>query len=151
LAVLITVAPREGCNLRTVVKHTGIDRSTATELVKRLVLQKRRSLNEARNFVLTLSDDGRLLLAAAEPVARNLDAALLQALPPAQREPFLSAAGSRARSAGEIRLSGYENSPDYGGPEPAWREAAVILAVFGAIAGAIWALSRLLSYWDLIG
>ena len=74
---------------------TGIDRSTTTELVQRLVrkglLQKRRSRQDTRTFVLKLTDDGRLLLAAAEPVARNLDAALLKALPLAQREPFVKA------------------------------------------------------------
>jgi hypothetical protein len=40
---------------------------------------------------LPLTDEGRLLLAAAEPVTRNLDAALRQALPQAQRQPFMKA------------------------------------------------------------
>jgi DNA-binding MarR family transcriptional regulator len=95
LEILIAVSESEGCNLTAVIERTGIDRSTTTDIVQRLVgkglLQKRRSRQDNRNFVLKLSDDGRLLLAAAEPVARNLDAALLQALPPAQREPFMKA------------------------------------------------------------
>jgi hypothetical protein len=36
-------------------------------------------------------DEGRLLLAAADSAARNLEAVLLEALPPAQREPFMKA------------------------------------------------------------
>ena len=95
LAVLTAVAASEGCNLTTVMERTGIDRSTTTELVQRLVrkglLQKRRSRQDTRAFVLKLTDEARLLLAAADPVARNLDAALLQALPLAQREPFMKA------------------------------------------------------------
>jgi hypothetical protein len=46
-------------------------------------------------------------------------------------------------------MSGYENSPDYGGPNPSWREAAVILAIISAIAAAIWALRRALLYFGL--
>src|SRR5262245_3959567 len=95
LEVLIAVATHDGCNLTVVIEHTGIDRSTTTELVRRLVskglLQKRRSRQDARAFVLNLTNSGRLLLAAADPVARNLDAVLLQALPRAQREPFMKA------------------------------------------------------------
>jgi MarR family transcriptional regulator, temperature-dependent positive regulator of motility len=95
LAGLVAVSKSEGCNLVAVAERTGIDRSTTTELVQRMVrkgmLHKRRSRQDTRTFVLKLSDEGRLLLAAADPVARNLDAALLQALPPAQREPFVKA------------------------------------------------------------
>jgi hypothetical protein len=47
-------------------------------------------------------------------------------------------------------MTGYENSPDYGGPEPSWCEAAVILAVIVAVVGTIWALRRLLLYWGLV-
>ena len=47
LEILIAVAADEGCNLTAIKERTGIDRSTATELVQRLVrkalLQKRRS------------------------------------------------------------------------------------------------------------
>jgi DNA-binding MarR family transcriptional regulator len=95
LEVLIAVSESEGCNLTAVIERTGIDRSSTTELVRRLVskglLQKRRNRKDTRAFVLKLTEEGRLLLAAADPMARNLDAALLQALPRAQREPFMNA------------------------------------------------------------
>jgi MarR family transcriptional regulator, temperature-dependent positive regulator of motility len=95
LAIVIAVSEQEGCNLTAVMERTRIDQSTTTAIVKRLVrdglLEKRRSPQDARSLVLELTDHGRQLLAAAEPVARNLDATLLQALPPAQREPFMKA------------------------------------------------------------
>jgi hypothetical protein len=53
------------------------------------------------------------------------------------------------RDRGSFRLSGYENSPDYGGPDPFWREAAVILAAIITLAGAIWALRPLLLHWGV--
>jgi MarR family transcriptional regulator, temperature-dependent positive regulator of motility len=69
LAVLIAVSALEGCNLTAVIEHTGIDRSTTTDLVQRLVrkglLQKRRSRQDIRAFVLRLTDEGRQLLRAA--------------------------------------------------------------------------------------
>jgi DNA-binding MarR family transcriptional regulator len=95
LAVLIAVSESEGSNLNYVIERTGIDRSTTSELVGRMarmgLLQKRRSRQDTRAFVLRLTEKGRRLLADAEPVGRNIDAALIQALPPAQREPFLNA------------------------------------------------------------
>jgi hypothetical protein len=51
-------------------------------------------------------------------------------------------------------MSGYDESPDYGGPEPSWREGAVIVLVIvlviAIIVGAIWALRQLLLYWGLV-
>ena len=55
---------------------------------------------------------------------------------------------------GARRVSGYDNSPDYGGPKPSWREVAsvvlVIVIVIVTIAGAVWALRRLLVAWGLV-
>jgi hypothetical protein len=72
-----------------------MDRSTTSELVGRMTRmglpQKRRSRRDTRAFVLKLTDEGRQLLKDAEPVSRNIDAALLRALPPARRDPFLEA------------------------------------------------------------
>jgi MarR family transcriptional regulator, temperature-dependent positive regulator of motility len=95
LAVLIAVAESKGGNLNHVIKHTGIDRSTTSNLVGRMtrmgLLQKRRSRRDTRSSVLRLTQEGRQLLDNATPVARNIDDALLQALPQARREPFLQA------------------------------------------------------------
>jgi hypothetical protein len=35
-------------------------------------------------------------------------------------------------------MSGYEKSPDYGGPKPSWREAAIIGMSINGAASAAW-------------
>jgi DNA-binding MarR family transcriptional regulator len=78
-----------------VVKRTGIDRATLGVMIRRLVrkglLQRRRSREDTRAKILRLTDEGRRLLEAAEPLARNADQFLLAGLPAAQRKPFLDA------------------------------------------------------------
>jgi DNA-binding MarR family transcriptional regulator len=92
LAVLIAVSENEGLNQTDVVKRTGIDRGTMAEIIPRTLrkglLQLRRRRTDTRAKVLRLTDEGRLLLAAADPAARNVDAALFQALPPVHRAPL---------------------------------------------------------------
>jgi len=95
LAILVAVAEDEGLNQTEAVERTGIDRSTLAEIIGRLVrkglLQRRRSREDSRAKVLRLTDEGRRLLDAADPVARNVDGVLLAVLPAAQRRPFLAA------------------------------------------------------------
>ena len=88
-------------------------------MVRKRLLQKRRSREATRAFVLKLTDEGRLLLAAADPVARNLDAALLQGpAAGAAGAVYDGTAGGRPRAGGEIRLSGYTTHPTMAGPSP---------------------------------
>lgn len=95
LAVLVSVSENEGLNQTEAMERTGIDRSTLAEIIGRLVrkglLQRRRSREDARAKMLRLTDEGRRLLNAADPVAQNVDALLLAVLPAAQRKPFLAA------------------------------------------------------------
>jgi DNA-binding MarR family transcriptional regulator len=95
LAVLLVVAEDEGINATIVTERTGIDRTTTGQVVQRLarsgLLRKRRHRQDARALTLRLTEEGRQILAVAEPVARNVDEVLLAALPPARREPFLRA------------------------------------------------------------
>ena len=94
LEILIAVSEQEGLSQNDLAKRTGIDRNTVGEIIVRLVrkgfLQRRRSRKDARANVLHLTDEAQRLL-AAHPVAQNIDALLLAALPAAQREPFLDA------------------------------------------------------------
>ena len=61
--------------------------------------------------------------------------------------------GKGLRRTERDRVSGYEKSPDYGGPDPSWREGAVIVLVvvlaIAATVGAIRAVRRLLLAWGL--
>jgi DNA-binding MarR family transcriptional regulator len=93
-AVLITVEEEGLCDL-DVTARTGIDRVTIGEMVRRLVaqglLRRPRRARDARAYVLTLTDQGRKVVAVAVPVARTVDAAVLRCLPPDRRGPFLEA------------------------------------------------------------
>jgi DNA-binding MarR family transcriptional regulator len=95
LAVLMTVAEHEGLNQMEVAERTGIDRSTTADVVRRLVrkglLQRRRSRSDARAYVLKLTDDGRADLTEATPLANQVDAHVLDALPRSRGEEFLRA------------------------------------------------------------
>jgi DNA-binding MarR family transcriptional regulator len=63
LAILVAVSENDGLSQADVVERTGIDRSAATEIIARLVrkglLQRRRSRERARAKVLHLTDEVR--------------------------------------------------------------------------------------------
>jgi DNA-binding MarR family transcriptional regulator len=93
--VLIAVSEGEGLNQTELAERTGIHRSTVAEIIPRLLrkglVRRRRSRQDTRAKVLTLTDEGRRLLEGAEPVARNVDRLLLAALPAAERKAFMAA------------------------------------------------------------
>jgi DNA-binding MarR family transcriptional regulator len=92
-AVLLTVANNEGLSQTGLVERTGVDRSTLADIVRRLLkkglLQRRRTREDARAYAVKLTDEGRKILRNAEPVAKRVDDRILDALPPKQREQFL--------------------------------------------------------------
>ena len=95
LAVLMTVGQNEGLSQTGIVDATGIDRSTLADVVRRLVkkrlLQRRRTPGDARAYAVKLTDEGRQVLRRAEPVAKRVDERVLDALPTRQREQFIVA------------------------------------------------------------
>jgi DNA-binding MarR family transcriptional regulator len=95
LAVLMTVADNEGANQTDLGTHTGIDRSTIADIVRRLrrkgLLHRRRSAMDNRAYAIKLTDQGRRVLQMAEPLTRQIDERLLGALPTRNREQFLGA------------------------------------------------------------
>jgi MarR family transcriptional regulator, temperature-dependent positive regulator of motility len=95
LAVLVTVSENEGLNQTKVAERTGIHDASVAQIISRLVrkglLQRRRSREDTRAKMLRLTDEGRRRLELAEPMAMNVDALLLAALPTAERKPFLAA------------------------------------------------------------
>jgi MarR family transcriptional regulator, temperature-dependent positive regulator of motility len=61
LAVLITVSQNEGLSQTDLTEHTGIDRSTLADVVKRLkrkgLLQRRRTKEDARAYAVRLTEE----------------------------------------------------------------------------------------------
>jgi DNA-binding MarR family transcriptional regulator len=127
LAVLVVIAECEGASQTDITQRTGIDRSTMADVVRRMVkkglLERRRSRTDIRAYELRLTDEGRKVLQAAIPVARRVDARVLDALPRARREQFLAAlgsivealdgAGSRAHARSGVRAARHpESSPN---------------------------------------
>jgi len=93
LAVLVTVAQNEGLSQTGLVDRTGIDRSTLADIVRRMqkkgLLHRKRTKEDARAYAVRLTDEGRRVLRAAEPLARRVDERVLEALPTRQREQFI--------------------------------------------------------------
>jgi DNA-binding MarR family transcriptional regulator len=94
LAILVTVARNEGLNQHELVERTGIDRSTLSDTVRRMVrkglVQRRRAKEDARAYAVKLTEEGRKALRTAEPLAKRIDARLLDAIPEYAREQFLA-------------------------------------------------------------
>lgn len=97
-ATLMAVARSEGANQSKLVRVTGIDRVTLTDIVRRLVrkglLHRQRTRNDARAYAVKLTDEGRRLLNAATPIASRVDARVIGVLSNKRREPFLAALAS---------------------------------------------------------
>ncbi len=96
-AVLVAVAARESATQTTITDDTGIDRSTMVDVVRRLMkrglLQRRRSRSDARAYIVRLTDEGRKIVEAANPEAARVDQAILTALAPDERAAFVDALG----------------------------------------------------------
>src|SRR5438132_9925456 len=95
LAVLITVAGTKGLSQTGLVERTGIDRSTLSDITRRLqkrrLLQRRRTKEDARAYAVALTDKGRQTLRVIEPIARQVDERLLAALTIKQRGQLIDA------------------------------------------------------------
>lgn len=92
-AVLVTVSQNEGLSQTQLVDKTGIDRSTLADIVRRMLkknlLQRRRTREDARAYAVKLSDEGWRVLRSVEPTAIDVDHTVLSALATNERERFL--------------------------------------------------------------
>jgi MarR family transcriptional regulator, temperature-dependent positive regulator of motility len=106
-AVLLTVSQNEGLSQTQLVEKTGIDRSTLADIVRRMLkkglLSRRRTREDARAYAVRLTDDGWKSLRTADPVARRVDERILSALPAAQRERFLADLGTIVTALGKYK------------------------------------------------
>jgi len=103
-AILLTVAQNEGLSQTHLVEKTGIDRSTLADIVRRLLkkglLQRRRTKDDARAYAVKLTEEGLRILKSAEPMARKVDDRILAALPNQQRERFVQDLNTIVRALG---------------------------------------------------
>jgi len=94
-AVLAALEVLESASQTQIVDATGIDRSTLADIVKRLVkrglLNRRRSRSDARAYVVRLTPEGRSVLLATKPAAQRVEERLLEQLPDVRRDELLAA------------------------------------------------------------
>ncbi len=112
-AVLASVAKSEGLSQTDLVAETGIDRSTLADVVRRMLkkglIQRRRTKQDARAYAVRLTEEGRRILAQSEPLVREIDQRILEALPPAQRLQFLDDLSAIINATEEASSDGSEN------------------------------------------
>jgi DNA-binding MarR family transcriptional regulator len=93
-AVLLTVSTNEGLSQTDLVVLTGIDRSTLADIVRRMLkkglLQRRRTREDARAYAVKLTDEGARILADARPKVEAVDARILLALSDDQQSTLVS-------------------------------------------------------------
>ncbi len=94
-AVLAALEVLESASQTQIVDATGIDRSTLADIVKRLVkrglLNRRRSRSDARAYVVRLTPEGRDVLLATKPAARRVEERLLEHVAGVRRDDLLQA------------------------------------------------------------
>ena len=92
LAVLDEVLRTPGICQGDVGTRTGMDRSTLSDLVIRLMkngyITRRRSRRDARAFTLQITPKGMQVVEAAAPAAERVSSRLLATLPREQRDEF---------------------------------------------------------------
>jgi len=88
------------------VEKTGVDRSTLADIVRRMLkkglLQRRRTKDDARAYAVRLTEEGWRVLKAADPLARRVDDKILAVLPGQQRERFLQDLHAIVQALGNI-------------------------------------------------
>lgn len=99
-AVLYTIYNNPGINQHLLSDASGSDRSTISELIKRMqnrgFVIRERSVNDARQWILKLSDHGNDCVEQCIPAAQIADQILLRETPEAGIEPLLEALKSIA-------------------------------------------------------
>jgi DNA-binding MarR family transcriptional regulator len=92
--VLSALSQNEGCSQTDLCDMTGIDRSTMAEIVSRLhkrrLIERRRSKEDARAYVLKLSESGRSLAGMGEKSIASVEETLMSALSGKARQDLLN-------------------------------------------------------------
>lgn len=95
--LLKCVGAQDGITQVGLSEMSGIDRSTMTDMVSRLVarnlLVRTKKASDARAYEVRLTEAGRQQLALAMPSVERIDTALLDKIAPHLRESFLQTIG----------------------------------------------------------
>lgn len=114
-AVLVAVSQNEGLSQTQLVEKTGVDRSTLADIVRRMLkkglLQRRRTKGDARAYAVKLTDEGRRVLKLADPLAKRVDEKILAVLPTQQRERFLQDLNAIVDALGQLPVKKAAQAP----------------------------------------
>jgi DNA-binding MarR family transcriptional regulator len=101
-AVLVCVGQNPDVSQTGLVEQTGVDRSTLADVVRRLVkkglLQRKRTKRDARMYAVRLTAKGQNILSGVKPVATKVDQRILSVLRSDQRGGFIDALGEIVRA-----------------------------------------------------
>jgi DNA-binding MarR family transcriptional regulator len=101
-AILASVAQNPDISQTGLVEQTGVDRSTLADIVRRLVkkglLQRKRTRADARMYAVRLTQKGQSALSSVKPAAARVDQRLLSVLSSGQRGEFIEALGEIVRA-----------------------------------------------------
>jgi DNA-binding MarR family transcriptional regulator len=101
--LLAAIAESEGASQSDLVRTTGVDRSTLAEMMARMerkgLIARAAAADDGRAKSVRLTNEGRRRLDEALPAIRDVDRALLLALPAARRSTFESILSDLARTA----------------------------------------------------
>ena len=101
-AVLVCVGQNPDISQTGLVEQTGVDRSTLADVVRRLVkkglLQRKRTKQDARMYAVRLTAKGQNILSGVKPQATKVDQRILSVLRSDQRSSFIDALGEIVRA-----------------------------------------------------
>jgi DNA-binding MarR family transcriptional regulator len=101
-AILASVHQQPDISQTGLVEQTGVDRSTLADIVRRLVkkglLQRKRTRRDARMYAVRLTPKGLSALNSLKPAATRVDQRLLSVLKSDQRGGFIEALGEIVRA-----------------------------------------------------
>ena len=101
-AILASVNQNPDISQTGLVESTGVDRSTLADIVRRLVkkglLQRKRTRRDARMYAVRLTAKGQNILSSVKPLASKVDQRILSVLRSDQRGGFIDSLGEIVRA-----------------------------------------------------
>src|SRR6476620_11868673 len=101
-AILTSVQINPDISQTGLVEQTGVDRSTLADIVRRLVkkglLQRKRTRRDARMYAVRLTAKGKSALGSVRPIAAKVDQRILSVLRSDQRGDFIAALNDIVRA-----------------------------------------------------